>query len=125
MNSPFLYRRANNGVDEWSAYGILDGFLAAEFLWALACDEELNLILWDFPDFEPKMLDEDGKLSPYLYPIADITEQIAVDNSRKLYQAMDGKVIALYDSEEQTLWFITKNELIQEQLEKLLGYESY
>ena len=123
LNSPFLYRRTNDGVAEWIAYGILDGFLAAEFLWALACDEELDLILWDFPDFEPRMLDEDGKLSSYLYPIADITEQIAVDNTRKLYQAMDGKAIALYDSEEQTLWFITKNELIQEQLEELLGQD--
>ena len=103
--------------------GDLDGFLAAEFLWALACDEELNLVLWGFPDFEPRMLDEDGKLRPYLYPIVDITEQIAVDNTRKLYQAMDGKAIALYDSEEQTLWFITRNELIQEQLEELLGQD--
>lgn len=125
VNSPFLYRRANNGVVEWSMYGILDGFLAAEFLWALACDEELGLILWEFPNFEPEMLGKGGKLNPYLNPIEDVTEQIAVGNTRKLYQAMDGKAVALYDSEEQTLWFITKNELIQEQLEKLLRYEAY
>lgn len=121
LNSPFLYRRANNGVDEWSMYGILDGFLAAEFLWALACDEELGLILWEFPDFEPEMLGKGGKLNPYLNPIEDITEQIAVGNIRKLYQAMDGKAVALYDSEEQAFWFIAKDELIQEQLEELLG----
>jgi hypothetical protein len=29
LNSPFLYRRANDGVSQWNAYGILDGFLAA------------------------------------------------------------------------------------------------
>lgn len=121
LNSPFLYRRANNGVDEWRMYGILDGFLAAEFLWALVCDEELGLILWEFPDFEPEMLGKGGKLNPYLNPIEDITEQIAVGNPRKLYQAMDGKAVALYDSEEQAFWFIAKDELVQEQLEELLG----
>lgn len=90
LNSPFLYRRANDGDSEWSAHGILDGFLAAEFLWALACDEELGLALWEFPDFEPEMLQEGGKLKACLSPIAGITEQIAQGNTRKLYQAMEG-----------------------------------
>lgn len=90
LNSPFLYRRANDGDSEWSAHGILDGFLAAEFLWALACDEELGLALWEFPDFEPEMLEEGGKLKACLSPIAGITEQIAQGNTRKLYQAMEG-----------------------------------
>lgn len=121
MNSPFLYRRANNNVGEWNAYGILDGFLAAEFLWALACDEELNLILWEFTDFEPEMINEGGKLSPYLHPIAGITDQISVGNSRKLYQAMDGKIVALYDSEEQTFWFVAREETAMEQMEEQLG----
>lgn len=100
----------------------MDGFLAAEFLWALACNEELDLILWEFPDFEPEMLNEGGKLSPYLHPIANLTEQISVGNFRKLYQAMDGKAAALYDSEEQTLWFVAREEAALEQLEKLLGF---
>ena len=119
FNSPFLYRRANDGVAGWSTYGILDGFLAAEFLWALACDEELDLILWEFPDFEPAMLNEGGKLHPYLSPIAGITDQIATDNTRTLYQAMDGQAVGLYDSEECTFWFVTKNESAQERLESL------
>lgn len=119
INSPFLYRRANDGVAEWSAYGILDGFLAAEFLWALACDEKLDLILWEFPDFEPAMLSEGGKLSPCLFPIAGITDQIAEGNTRKLYQAMDGQAVGLYDSEECTFWFVTKDEAAQERLETL------
>ena len=119
FNSPFLYRRANDGVAGWSAYGILDGFLAAEFLWALACDEELDLIFWEFSDFEPAMLDEGGKLHPYLSPIAGITDQIAEDNTRTLYQAMDGQAVGLYDSEECTFWFVTKNESVQERLEAL------
>ena len=118
-NSPFLYRRANDGVAEWGAYGILDGFLAAEFLWALACDEKLNLILWEFPDFEPAMLSEGGKLKPYLSPIAGITDQIAAGNTRTLYQAMDGQAVGLYDSEECTFWFVTKDEAAQERLEAL------
>ncbi len=119
LNSPFLYRRANDGVSEWNAYGILDGFLAAEFLWALACDEELDLILWEFPDFEPAMLLEGGKLHPYLSPIAGITDRIAAGNTRTLYQAMEGQAVGLYDSEECTFWFATKDEPEQERLESL------
>lgn len=116
FNSPFLYRRINDGVDGWSAYGILDGFLAAEFLWALVCDEELALILWELPDFEPAMLSEGGKLNPYLSPIAGITDQIAAGNTRTLYQALDGQAVGLYDSEECTFWFATRNEEAQERL---------
>ena len=120
LNSPFLYRRANDGVGQWNAYGILDGFLAAEFLWALACDEKLNLILWEFPDFEPSMLSEGGKLSPYLSSIADITDQIAAGNTRRLYQAMNGQAVGLYDSEESTFWFVANDEAVQEQLETII-----
>ena len=124
LNSPFLYRRANDGVAEWSAHGILDGFLAAEFLWALACDEKLDLVLWEFPDFEPAMLSEGGKLNPYLSPIAGITDRIAAGNTRMLYQAMDGQAVGLYDSEECTFWFVTKDEAAQEGLEALFDIES-
>lgn len=119
LNSPFLYRRANDGVSQWNAYGILDGFLAAEFLWALACDEELDLILWEFPDFEPAMLLEGGRLHPYLSPIAGITDRIAAGNTRILYQTMEGQAVGLYDSEECTFWFVTKDEPAQERLESL------
>ncbi len=120
LNSPFLYRRANDGVGEWNVYGILDGFLAAEFLWALACDEKLNLVLWELPDFEPSMLSESGKLSLYLSSIAGITDQIAAGNTRRLYQAMDGQAVGLYDSEECTFWFVTKDETVQERLETFI-----
>ena len=116
-----LFRSANDGVAEWNTYGILDGFLAAEFLWALVCDEELDLILWEFSDFKPGMLSEGGKLNPYLSPIAGITDQIASGNTRKLYQLMDGQVIGLYDSEECTFWFVTKDEAALERLEALLN----
>lgn len=121
LNSPFLYRRANDGVSGWNTYGILDGFLAAEFLWALACDEELDLILWEFPDFEPAMRLEGGKLYPYLSPIAGITDKIAAGNTRTLYQAMKGQAVGLYDSEECTFWFVTKDESAQERLESLFA----
>jgi len=124
LNSPFLYRRANDGVSEWNAYGILDGFLAAEFLWALACDEELGLILWEFPDFEPEMLQEGGKLKSCLSPIAGITDRIAQGNTRKLYQAMEGQAVGLYDSEERTFWLVTRDEAAQERLENMLGFSS-
>ena len=93
---------------------------AAEFLWALACDEKLNLILWEFPDFEPSMLSEGGKLSPYLSSIAGITDQIVIGNTRRLYQAMDGQAVGLYDNEEGTFWFVAKDEAVQERLETMI-----
>ena len=37
----------------------------------------------------------------------------------KLYQAMDGQAVGLYDSEECTFWFVTKGEAAQEGVEAL------
>ena len=44
--------------------------------------------------------------------IAGITDQIAAGNTRRLYQAMDGQAVGLYDSEECTFWFVTKDETL-------------
>lgn len=51
-------------------------------------------------------------MSPYLSSIAGITDQIAAGNTRRLYQAMDGQAVGLYDSEECTFWFVTKDETL-------------
>lgn len=75
--------------------------------------------MWEFPDFEPEMLKKGGILEIHLSPIAGITEQIAEGNTRQLYQALDGQVIGLYDSKEQTFWFIAKEESVMDQMEKL------
>ena len=80
--------------------------------------------MWEFPDFEPEMLEEGGKLKACLSPIAGITEQIAQGNTRKLYQAMEGQAVGLYDREERTFWFVTRDEAAQERLEKMLGFSS-
>ena len=70
------------------------------------------------------MLSEGGKLSPYLSSIAGITDQIAAGNTRRLYQAMNGQAVGLYDREEHTFWFITRDEAAQEGLENLLGFSA-
>lgn len=80
--------------------------------------------MWEFPDFEPEMLEEGGKLKACLSPIAGITEQIAQGNTRKLYQAMEGQAVGLYDREERTFWFVTRDEAAQERLEEMLGFSS-
>jgi uncharacterized protein involved in copper resistance len=66
------------------------------------------------------MLSEGGKLSPYLSSIAGITDQIAIGNTRRLYQAMDGQAVGLYDSEEGMFWFVAKDEAVQERLETMI-----
>ena len=66
------------------------------------------------------MLSEGGKLSPYLSSIAGITDQIAAGNTRRLYQAMDGQAVGLYDNEEGTFWFVAKDETVQERLETMI-----
>ena len=124
LGSSFLYRRSNNAASDWAPYGILDGFLAAEFLWALASDEDKGMFLWEFPDFEPEMLKEGGILEPHLSQIAGITDRIAEGNTRHIYQALGGQALGLYDSEERIFWFITKEESVMEQLEELLGFPS-
>ena len=80
------------------------------------------MVLWEFPDFGSEMLQEGGKLKACLSPIAGITEQIAEGNTRKLYQAMEGQAVGLYDSEERTFWFVTRDEAAQERLENMLGF---
>ena len=37
---------------------------------------------------------------------------------------MDGQVVGLYDSEERSFWFVTRDEAAQERLEKMLGFSS-
>lgn len=121
LNSPFVYRCGNDSVSEWIPCGIIDGFLAAEFLWALACDEDLDLNLWEFPDFEPDMLKPGGKLAAHLFPIANITEQIAAGNTRRLYQTANAQAVGLYNRLEETFWFVTKDEETEELLFGILS----
>ena len=59
-------------------------------------------------------------MSPYLSSIAGITDQIAAGNTRRLYYAMDGQADGLYDREECTFWFVTKDETVQERLETFI-----
>ncbi len=91
--SSFLFRRENEDKSPWEPVGVADGFLAAEFLLELGCSEKLEMDT--FPDFKPEMLQEGGALRPCLSDIAGITEQIAVGNSMRLYQGMDGKLAAM------------------------------
>lgn len=108
--SPFLYRKWNRDGAEWEIFGILDGYLASEFVWNLACSNELNLQVNELSDFNSDMLAEGGKLQPYLSSIAGISHLIAVGNYTQLYETMGGKVIGLYNRLAQTFHFIAKEE---------------
>ncbi len=121
LGSPFVYRRTNNGAGEWVPCGILDGFLAAEFLWAVACDEDSELELWEFPDFEPKMLEPGGLFDTHLRDIAGLSQQVAVGNTRTLYQSEDGSSVLLHDQMEQTLFVLSKDEVAVNRLFTTLG----
>lgn len=121
LGSPFVYRRTNGSTGEWAPCGILDGFLAAEFLWAVACDEDSELELWEFPDFEPEMLEPGGLFDGHLWDIAGLSRQVAVGNTRTLYQSEDGGSVLLYDQLEQTLFVLSKDEAAVNQLFAALG----
>lgn len=121
LGSPFVYRRTNNGAGEWTPCGILDGFLAAEFLWAVACDENTELELWEFPDFEPKMLEPGGLFDTHLRDISGLSQQVTVGNTRTLYQSEDGGSVLLHDQMEQTLFVLSKDETAVNQLFTALG----
>lgn len=122
LNSPFVYRCTNSTDGEWAPCGILDGFLAAEFLWALAWNEELELDAWEFEDFEPEMLEEGGQLAPLLSPIEGLSGLIAVGNTRQLYQAAEGRAVGFYDRAENAFWFVTRGSEAERELEDLLGF---
>ena len=119
--SPFVYRRANHGAGEWAPCGILDGFLAAEFLWAVACAEDSELELWEFPDFAPEMLEPGGLFDTHIQSIAGISQQIAVGNERTVYQSVDGGSVLLHDRSEQILFVLSKDEAAVNQLLAALG----
>lgn len=113
--SSYLFQREAEDKAPWEPAGIVDGFLAAEFLLNLGGNDKLDMEMDRFPDFKLEMLQEGGLLRPYLTDIAGITEQISVGNSMRLYQGMDGMLAAmcffegptpelhLYAKDQQTL----------------------
>lgn len=122
INNPYIYQ-TNQETDSWQICGILDGFLAAEFIWELACSSELNLELMELSDFSPQMLLTDGALYPFLSDIADgLSQRIAVGNSLQLYKVMDGQIIGLYNSLDQHFWLIAKEQEDFVKLESKLNF---
>lgn len=109
VNSPFVYQREKRWGAEWKTWGILDGFLAAEFAWNIAASsEDLGLSLWEFPNFKEEMLEDGGLLELHLNDIAGISQKIAEGNFLQLYQAQGGKVIGIYDCLTPKLYFVAK-----------------
>lgn len=118
-DSPFVYQKALDSRAKWEPAGILDGYLVSEFFWALACAEELEMELWEYPDFDAKMLDQGGKLFPYFSDIADTTQKISEGNLTRLYQVCGGKAIALYEKTTPKLYLLARtSEDLDEILEK-------
>ena len=106
--SSFIYQKMQDNGSKWNPIGIMDGYLVSEFFWVLACAEDLEMELWEYPDFDAKMLDQDGKLFPYFSDIADTTQKVSEGNFMRLYQVCDGKAIALYEKTTPKLCLLAK-----------------
>ena len=106
--SPFIYQKVLDNGSKWEPIGIMDGYLVSEFFWVLASADDLGMELWEYPNFDAKMLDKDGKLFPYFSDIADTTQKISEGNFMRLYQVCDGKAIALYEKTTPKLYLLAK-----------------
>lgn len=107
--SPFIYQKVLDNGSKWEPIGIMDGYLVSEFFWVLASADDLRMELWEYPNFDAKMLDKDGKLFPYFSDIADTTQKISEGNFMRLYQVCDGKAIALYEKTTPKLYLLARN----------------
>lgn len=107
QDSPFVFTREEAG--EWVPAGIADGYLAVEFAMNLGCIDKLNMEFETYKDFKIEMLQQGGVLYPHLYDIAGITDKIADGNCTRLYQGMDGRLIAICERVTPTLYLIAKD----------------
>ena len=106
--SSFIYQKMQDNGSKWEPIGIMDGYLVSEFFWVLASANDLGMELWEYPNFDAKMLDKDGKLFPYFSDIADTTQKISEGNFMCLYQVCDGKAIALYEKTTPKLYLLAR-----------------
>lgn len=108
--TPYVYYKMSDQRGDWLPWGILDGYLVGEFVWNIACSDELGLDFVQFKNFEPSMLTTGGKLYPYLSDIADgLSAKISEGNFFRVYQIIENEVIALYEKTSQCFYFIANN----------------
>jgi len=107
--SSYLFQRENEDKAPWEPVGIMDGYLAWEFILDLACNEKMEIEMDSYPDFKLEMLEKDGALYPYLSDIAGITEQIAVGNCVRMYQGMEGRLVAVCENQTPKLYLFAKD----------------
>ena len=107
--SSFVYQKMRDNGAKWNPVGIMDSYLVSEFFWVLSSAKNLDMELWEYPNFDAKMLDEDGKLFPYFSDIEGMTQKISDGNFMRLYQICDGKAIAMYEKTTPKLYLLTKN----------------
>ena len=119
--SCYLFQRENEGNAPWEPVGIIDGYLVWEFILDLACNEKLEIEMDSYPDFKLEMLAEDGVLYPYLSDIAGITEQIAEGNCVRMYQGMEGRLVAVCENQTPKLYLFAKDTQTIEDFCKLSG----
>lgn len=119
LDSPFIYQRWA-GEKEWVPIGIMDGYLAAEFIWNAGRAKEKGIICWECPNFEPELLEEGGALFPNLSDIADgLSCKVAAGNYQQLYNVLNGKVVGLYNKITSEFFMFTRD---PEALAKVISY---
>lgn len=119
--SSFVYQKLVGEGEKWEPIGILDGYLVSEFFWALTSTAELNLVMEEFSGkLKPEMMEKGGKLFPFFSEIAGITNQISAGNFMELYQAFDGRVVALYEKVTPTLYLLAKDAEVLKEFIKVL-----
>lgn len=107
--SCYLFEREED-KSPWEPVGILDGYLVWEFILDLTCSGTLKIEMSRYPDFKLDMLEEGGALCPYLSDIAGITEQIAVGNFLRMYQGLDGRLVAVCENQTPELYLFARDD---------------
>ncbi len=118
--APFAYICTTN-KSKWNRWYILDGYLVAVYFWQIACCGNPDLYLWEFPHFELNMLEKEGLLHAHLKNIGNISQKVAVGSCFQLYQSIDEKSILLCNSEDVTLFVLSKSKVSSEEFLCTLG----
>lgn len=132
LDSPFVYIREDlDSPNEWRIFDYLDGFLVQEFAMEIlsglahefeagtplsypivienSCPTDSNLVFDAGLSFKKDMMEPGGCLYPHFSDIADLSQKVAWSHGVQLFQALEGKIIALWNKADHSFYSLSND----------------